>query len=182
MSATRRIPSALAALAVALGGAGCNFVLGLEDHEGFPDNCGAASITTARFSFSDEQNGHCYTLVQSDDAMDGTNFVDARRSCAEAGGMLACVNDADELALIAKSVPTRAWLGMNALTNTELRFSCISGERFDPNYDAWVEGHPTTDGGGSCSHLDNGLVRSSSCGAGLQNWLCELEPALSEGD
>lgn len=172
-------PRATAFAALALLSSGCNMVLGLEDHDAFPESCGAESLTTARFSFSDDDTGHCYSLVQTDNPEDGTSFDDAKSSCGLAGGTLACVNDEAELQLIARSVPTRAWLGMNAQTNASLSFSCISGERFDPDYPAWVAGHPTMDGGGNCTFITDGLVQSSWCGAGLQNWLCELEPSTA---
>lgn len=170
--------SAVALAGLVLGISGCNVVLGLEEHDEFPESCGAESLTTARFSFSDDETGHCYSLVQTDNPDDGTTFADAKSSCGLAGGTLACVNDQAELLLIAKSVPTRAWLGMNAQTNASLSFSCISGEPFNPDYPAWEAGHPTMDGGGNCAFISDGLIQSSWCGAGLQNWLCELEPAI----
>lgn len=166
------------AIVALLATSGCNLVLGLEDHEDFGDNCGAESLN-ARIAFANEDTGHCYALVRSDEE-DGTDFSMAKASCAQAGGYLACVNDQTELELIGQRVATRAWLGMHAQTNTELRFSCITGERFEADYPAWAEGHPRPDmGGGNCTFVNNGLVESASCNGQLDNWLCELAPSTT---
>lgn len=164
---------------------GCNMLLGTEKHDEFPANCGAESLTTARFSFSDDRNGHCYSLVQQAAGEEfGPDFSTAKDSCTVAGGMLACVSDEVEHELIARNVPTNAWLGMNSLATSNLqRFTCIDGEEFRLGDPAWAPGHPNSTEGGSCTILNDGLVLSRNCGNGgnsLRNWLCEFEPTSGD--
>jgi hypothetical protein len=160
---------------------GCNLVIGTEDHEAYPADCGAESLANAQNSFSDERNGHCYALVRTDDEENGTDFSTAKDSCTEAGGALACVNDAEELDLMARNVQARPWLGMNARAAANLEtFRCITGERFAPDFTAWADGHPNSDEGGSCTILVDGRVVSRWCGNGIDFWLCELAPPSGE--
>ncbi len=154
--------------------AGCNLLVGSEDRDAFPDNCGAETLITARFSFSDDRNGHCYSLVQSDDADNGTDFTTAKDSCTEAGGALACIDDRVELELIGRSVPTVAWLGMNARTSADSSFSCIDGKRFNPDFNAWASEEPMSSN--ACTVVSSGFVATSGCGNGIANWLCEFAP------
>lgn len=175
-------------LPLSMASLGCNLVIGTEDHAAFPENCGAESLTDARVSFSDDRNGHCYSLVRAPppedpDMESGSLFSDARDSCTLAGGMLTCINDATELEIIAQKVPTSAWLGITAFTAANLeRFQCLSGETFDPDFSAWAEGHPTSDGGGRCTILtSDGFVESSGCSHwSVEDWLCEFEPSSSD--
>lgn len=167
---------------------GCNVIIGNEDHEAFPDNCGAEALTAARLSFSDDRNGHCYSLVRApqpptDPMMEsGSVYAEARDSCTMAGGQLACINDAPELELISQKVQTSAWLGMTAFTsNGASGFQCLSGDTFNPDFRAWAEGFPDSMGGNCTILTSDGMIENSSCSHwGVEDWLCELEPTSSD--
>jgi hypothetical protein len=162
---------------------GCNVLIGIDEHDAFPDNCGADALSTdrvtARFSFSDDTTGHCYSLVrdQREDEMgmlDPATFDKAKSLCAAAGGMLACINDRPELELIAKQVAPETWLGMNSEVASD-GFVCLDGVPFQPDYPAWAPGEPVLVNG-NCTVLIDGQIRVKSCGNRLEHLLCELAP------
>ncbi len=171
---------AIGIIAIGIGCTGCNVLIGAEEYDAYPDNCGAEAITSARFSFSDEENGHCYSLVRLIQPPDengdipSTTFSDAKSQCAAGGGMLACIDDREELELIGKQVTPRTWLGVHTRPHGT-QYTCLNGEPFQPNYPAWAEGEPAEDGG-ECTNLEDGLLVASRCGGGPQHLLCELSP------
>jgi hypothetical protein len=174
---------ALAAMVAPL--PGCNAVLGLDDHEAFPANCGFELDDEAQFSFVDDRNGHCYSLVRAPENMmqSGANFDYAKNACAQ-HGYLACLNDKVEFDLMNVRVLTRAWLGMNSQASMNvLDFTCITGEPFQPDYPVWNQQaefpFPNPDYG-SCVYLNGAAIENTSCGNALEHWVCEFEPPAEE--
>jgi hypothetical protein len=169
---------ATAALA-AVASTGCNAVLGLDDHEAFPANCGFELDDESQFSFVDDRTDHCYSVVRAPQNMMemGANFEYAKNSCAE-GGYLACVNDEEEFLLMNRLVLSSAWLGMNSeASESSLDFRCITGEPFAPDYPVWdAPDFPNPDPGAQCTLLNGAAIQNTYCGQSVERWVCEFEP------
>ncbi len=160
------------ALATILGSTGCNFILGVDDHEPVPENCGVASLEEANAGFLDVRTGHCYSVVTHSEP---ANHDFASNACVASGGYLACVTDKVEFDLLNQKVVPWVWLGMRFEGGEPA--GCDNGESFDVRLPIWQGATP---GDAGCTALDAASVIDVGCSDDTHDsWLCEFE--LGEG-
>ena len=147
----------------------CATLMGTDDGQvpDFTGDCDSAAGFT-------EFDGHCYYAVNW-----GNSWMDARASCAAAGGYLATATTESEADLIL-SLTGRVWIGA-CDADAEGTWTWITGEPW--SYAAWGSGEPNNMGAEDCGEIySDGPWNDITCTSNSfgQGYVCEFEGGAAD--